>query len=354
MPFNSIPSSGEPLTKWLVLENKESANKKKRAKLRIKLKYSEQLVLPLKFYENLTTFLESENFRAVNLLGEALKTEANLISNAVFNIFYSKEKHHDLITTLCAYELLKTDAAGTIFRGTTLSTRVIEYYQREFFSDSYLKETLGNFITFLSESTHSLEIDPTRLHKKENLEENLENLTFVVSKLWEIIQSSINSVPISLKIIYRKISKMSRKKFADVENAHHSAIAGFFFLRFICPAILSPKLFGLIQSHPTSGTERKLTLVAKILQTLANRVSFGPKEAYLICMNDKFIIKNQRSMAGFLDKLTIYDKTAPVKEPLPRKEIFVAKDLDILSNVFWDSLKTVESFSKSPKEVRNF
>lgn len=46
--------------------------------------------------------------------------------------------------------------------------------------------------------------------------------------------------------------------------------SGFIWLRFICAAIISPKLFGLIDANETISTEksRDLVLIAKVLQNL--------------------------------------------------------------------------------------
>lgn len=58
-------------------------------------------------------------------------------------------------------------------------------------------------------------------------------------------------------------------------------ISGCIFLRLICPALLSPSLFGLVSAFPSDPwCQRNLTLLAKSLQSLANFTAFDDKVSF--------------------------------------------------------------------------
>ncbi len=82
-------------------------------------------------------------------------------------------------------------------------------------------------------------------------------------------------------------------------------ISASIFLRFICPAILSPNLFNLTQEYPQEKAARKLTLVAKTLQTIANFSKFGGKESYMsFGKMNQFVDEHTIMMREFLRNIS--------------------------------------------------
>ena len=106
-----------------------------------------------------------------------------------------------------------------------------------------------------------------------------------------------------MRIIFGFIQEEVKKQFPDDPTIKYSAVSGFIFLRFFCPGVLGPKLFGLREDMPDTLTLRTLTLAAKTLQNLANGVDFGQKESYMIELND-FLANEKDSVRFFIDVLS--------------------------------------------------
>jgi hypothetical protein len=106
-----------------------------------------------------------------------------------------------------------------------------------------------------------------------------------------------------LRTICAQLQEAAKSKFKGDDLVRFTAPSAFIFLRFICPAILNPKLFNMMPDHPTETTARNLTLVAKILQNLANMSEFGQKEPHMTCCNE-FIMLMRGRMQKFLDSFS--------------------------------------------------
>jgi hypothetical protein len=65
-----------------------------------------------------------------------------------------------------------------------------------------------------------------------------------------------------------------------------TAISNFYFLRFVAPALVSPKASGVYDGNPSPQALRALMLISKTLSNAANGVPFGDKvRAFSIARN---------------------------------------------------------------------
>ena len=87
------------------------------------------------------------------------------------------------------------------------------------------------------------------------------------------------------------------------QDAKYTAVASFVFLRYFCPAIVAPDMAGLVTQRPPPDLRRGLTLVAKIIQNLANNVLFGTKESFMLPLND-FLAENVFKVFSFLREVS--------------------------------------------------
>jgi hypothetical protein len=167
----------------------------------------------------------------------------------------------------------------------------------------YLHKTLGIAIKKVIKTKECCEIDPSRIESSDSIKKSRKRLTKIIEMFWESINQSAPHCPAELITIFSYIRDTVGLKFPQGDS-HYLAISGFVFLRFFCAAILTPKLFGFMNEVPDPVTARTFTLIAKILQSLANFAEFGEKEPYMHEMN-WFIKKNVKEMKSFLDMISV-------------------------------------------------
>ncbi|THD20715.1 Disabled 2-interacting protein [Fasciola hepatica] len=154
------------------------------------------------------------------------------------------------------------------------------------------------------------EVDAAKLQSSSQLAQNQEHLKHLVEVVWERIVSSEAYFPEKLRTIFSAVRDYldsvyppSLAKPSDLQQATLSehVISACVFLRYLCPAILSPSLFGLTTEFPSEPRVlRAFTLVAKTIQSLANFSLFaGSKEVYMTFMNP-FVSSQLPAMRRFL------------------------------------------------------
>ncbi|GAM25578.1 hypothetical protein SAMD00019534_087530 [Acytostelium subglobosum LB1] len=269
--------------------------------VRLKLKYSEEVVLPLKSYGPLLEFIQDDEMSVINILGNISK-QRETIANILIRVFEKTDRCADLLRRLTEQEIDSTDNPDIIFRGNSLATKSVDLYMK-LIGLPYLASTIGPLIKKIYVSKKSCEIDPTKLEKGEDIKKNCRNLLSFVKKMASAIMGSAERCPEPLRQVFRAIQTKVRQRYPSDEVTRYTAVSGFIFLRFFCPSILAPKLFELMPDHPGMKTTRTLILIAKTLQNLANLVEVSDcKEDFMKDMN-RFLVDNMDNMKTFIDSL---------------------------------------------------
>lgn len=142
------------------------------------------------------------------------------------------------------------------------------------------------------------ELDPSKIGSGEDINKNRINVIEATEMFLNAICESVDQAPLSFRVICNYILTSVRERFPE---AKYTAVGSFIFLRFFCPAIVSPETEGLIKNTASISREmrRGFLIATKVIQNLANNVLFGAKETYMIVLND-FLTSNIYKVASFL------------------------------------------------------
>jgi hypothetical protein len=143
--------------------------------------------------------------------------------------------------------------ANLLFRGNTLLTKSLDFHMKRL-GKEYLEETLSDKLKEINEKDPECEVDPNRVTSQSELDRNWRRLINLTEDMWRAIYNSVLRCPQELRLIFRHIRACAEDRFGDfLRTVKYSSVSGFLFLRFFVPAVLNPKLFGLLKGQwPTS------------------------------------------------------------------------------------------------------
>uniref|UniRef100_A0A6A7FUG8 Ras GTPase-activating protein n=1 Tax=Hirondellea gigas TaxID=1518452 RepID=A0A6A7FUG8_9CRUS len=269
--------------------------------LRIKCAFQSVHILPIQMYNDFHQYLMS-SYSTLCALIEPVVSVATKADVATTLVHLTQHNHTAtaFIADIVVAEIDKNDDAHLIFRGNSLATKAMEAFMK-LVGERYLHDTLRPAIAHILVTEVDCEVDPKKVSNEAAIPKNRQNLISIVQMTWtKIIQSRV-AFPPELRqcfVLFRE-----RLQSMNKENLSDKLISASIFLRFLCPAILNPSLFNIIQELPDEKATRNLTLVAKTLQTLANFTKFQGKEQFMEFMND-FIEEEQSQMKSFLKKIS--------------------------------------------------
>ncbi|KAH7350786.1 RasGAP protein-like protein [Rhexocercosporidium sp. MPI-PUGE-AT-0058] len=190
--------------------------------------------------------------------------------------------------------------ANLLFRGNSLLTQALDFHMRRL-GKEYLEDVLSAKILEINTMNPDCEVDPSRISNGDDLDKNWKLLTTLTTDVWDSIAGSAKRCPPEIRQVLKYVRAVTDDRYGDFfRTVSYTSVSGFLFLRFFCPALLNPKLFGLLRDHPQPKAQRTFTLIAKSLQALANLSHFGQKESWMEPMN-QFLARHRQGVKDFLD-----------------------------------------------------
>eukprot|EP00794_Sanderia_malayensis_P015996 gene15996-17607_t len=347
VPLNSIKANNEIET-WLNLRppgtspkppTKNSANKIDQLSVRVKVKYQAVSILPISMYKDLHEYVRKNYFVLCKELESMVYLKAkDELAQTLLKILHVTNQAKEFLADIIIAEVTSLENENLTFRGNTLATKSMDTYMK-MVGSKYLHTTLAAFVENLYNIEEDFEVDPTKLTGG-TIAENQKNLLKFVEEAWSTILSSRPRFPRDLQDTFYLIKQRCESLQKDVSM---KLISGSVFLRFLCPAILSPSLFHLTREYPNEKTARCLTLIAKALQNLANFTRFGGKEAYMEGLNE-FVEREFPKMKNFLEMIS--SDADVCGENIYDGYIDIGRELSVLNNIVSEQLTKMNEDTK--------
>ncbi|XP_038861146.1 ras GTPase-activating protein 4 [Salvelinus namaycush] len=262
--------------------------------LRLQLRFRDETVLPSGHYQPLTELLCQSVGPHLNgnwpdlimLIDETTTAESRQeVASNLVKLFLGQGLAKEFLDVLFKLELDKTSEPNTLFRSNSLASKSMESFLKVA-GMQYLHRLLGPLINRIFEEKKYVELDPNKVELKEAgctglhrvhteaevIQQSTSLLQSYLSELLHAIVQSASYCPVALCQAFQQLYQCVNKRFPEPEyrKVKFIAVTSFLCLRFISPAIMSPKLFHLREKHADARTSRTLLLLAKAIQTIGN------------------------------------------------------------------------------------
>ncbi|EJD03956.1 GTPase activating protein [Fomitiporia mediterranea MF3/22] len=287
IPLNNV-RKGEVMEGWhAVIATNQSVSGTQVGELRLRMNVDEEIVLPTSAYSSVLDCMSQRNL--LDLLHD-LEQELKLdhIAEHVLAIAVVRNVLMRDLFELSEREVDGTSSTqNTLFRGNSVLTKTIELAMN-WYGKPFLEASVGPVVRRLVSEKVVIEVDPVRSGRgPKDQEKNVDLLVYWCKEVWNHIYSVRDECPQELRQLFQHIRQLVEKRFeSGNRDLRWQSVSAFIFLRFIVPSVLHPHLFGLCHGMPPAPVQRSLTLIAKVMQSLANLNPTVQKEEFMRGLKD--------------------------------------------------------------------
>ncbi|XP_048855168.1 rasGAP-activating-like protein 1 isoform X2 [Brienomyrus brachyistius] len=314
------------------LRNAEDDAGGKLGAVRLKVRLIEDQILPSMCYQPLVDLLvesvikpvEVDDVSPLTMLEEVTMAESRQdVAMTLVKIYLGQGLVVPFLDYLNMREVNHTSDPNTLFRSNSLASKAMEQFMKAV-GMLYLHEVLKPILNRIFEEKKYVELDPCKIElnrtrrisfkgvvsEAEVLESSVEVLQGYLLAIMDAIVGSLAQCPIVMRVVFKQLHKRVEEQFPGPahEDVKYLAIGSFLFLRFVAPAILTPKLFHLRERHADARTARTLLLLAKAVQSIGNLgLQLGQGKEQWMAPLHPVILSSVGSFRDFLDKLIDVD-----------------------------------------------
>lgn len=277
------------------------------------------------FRSLIEVLLDEDLLLAKSLLGVLPPAESKIAGDALLSVF----SRHDKKGTKLALQLLRNEITntmkhqnkvGTLFRDNSLATSLMSSVGK-IMGVYYLKNTIMFSIVDISARTEMENPFEIRsdIVSPEIRAKNCANLSEIIKNILDRLFCADDIFPEPIRDICNILYDTTRVAFPE---SKYFAVGGFVFLRFICPAIISPEAFNLIPGNVsfTQAARQTLITVSRVLQLMANQREFDAKQKDMMFFN-QVIQQYSPHVKKWLDKIL-----AGTPSPIPYDPPFISNE----------------------------
>lgn len=221
------------------------------------------------------------------LCAAALFEEQTLL-NSVCRFLDPHKALRSVLNDAVDAEMAAVNVASNVFRDTNSPASMLLCTYATLVAQPYVVDTARTMLEELARDPATKDYD------------NVANIERWSASLLDTAAASLFDCPAPLAWLCAAVRAGSARRFASTSAT--VAVARFFFLRLICPALLTPVASGVLTREPAQSVARAIRQVCKVMKALANLTTFK-NDVPMIPLNG-FLQRHYERMTQVCDTLS--------------------------------------------------